>query len=124
MSDCKVVIFKKVKALLVENKKRMDVREKGDQSYHLFGKKEVIVGTKKVESMYFASVKIQKNFVSFYFFPMYTHKKIFTKLPKKLSKCLKGKSCFHIKENDPILFNEIRLILSKGREIYEKSGWI
>jgi len=44
--------------------------------------------------------------------------------PEKLKKCLKGKSCFHIKKYDQNLFREIELLLKKGMKIYQNDGWV
>jgi hypothetical protein len=102
----------------------LDVRKDNDREYHLYGKKKVLVGKKEVDGVYFASAVTQKNFVGFYFFPIYTHQKELGELPEKLSKCLKGKSCFHIKDTDAALFSEIESVLRKGCKVYEKSNWI
>jgi hypothetical protein len=74
--------------------------------------------------MYFASAAIQGSFAGFYFFPIYTHPKEFADMPENLRKCLKGKSCFHIKKLDNDLSKSIRSALKKGFVIYKKAGWV
>jgi hypothetical protein len=65
-----------------------------------------------------------KNHVGFYFFPNYTHPDEFEDTPDILRKCLKGKSCYHIKKDDDLLFEEIEKILEKGFNFYKDQDLI
>jgi len=120
----KPAIFSKVKALVEKYSENMDVRSDTDKNYGLYGKKTVTAYNKEVEGMYFASAVVNKNFIGFYFFPIYTHPQEFNKIPAELRKCLKGKSCFHIKGEDERLMKQIDSILNKGFKLYKKEGWI
>ena len=42
----------------------------------------------------------------------------------ELKKCLKGKSCFHIKKLTPELLEEIKAMIQKGVEVYLKADLI
>jgi hypothetical protein len=42
----------------------------------------------------------------------------------ELLKCLKGKSCFHIKKNDPVIMEQIKESLKIGYEMYKERGWL
>ena len=120
----KEAIFKKVRILVRKYSKNMDVRSDTDKNYGLYGKKTVTAYNKEVEGMYFASAVVNKNFIGFYFFPIYTHPQEFAKVPPTLKKCLKGKSCFHIKSEDAELLSQIDSILDQGQKLYKKEGWI
>ncbi len=55
-------------------------------------------------------------------FPTYTHKGKLSEMPEQLKKCLKGKSCFHIKKLDDELEVAIKNLVSEAIEIYKKDG--
>ncbi|MBD79592.1 MAG: hypothetical protein CL840_11800 [Crocinitomicaceae bacterium] len=117
-------LFEKVKAKIEPHAKNQDIRTDTDKAYHVYGTTTVVIGKKTTEGHYFASSMKNKNFVGFYFFPIYTHKEEFTaeEFPN-LMKTLKGKSCFHIKKDDPEVFDEMEKLLQKGVTLYEGLGW-
>jgi len=123
MDDIKLNIYNELVKILKPFGKKLDVRTDGKSKYELTGKKKFVIGKKEFDGMFFSSVIIQKNFVGFYYFPVYTHAHEFKDLPDNLKKCLKGKSCFHIKKPDKELFVSIKQLLKKGSEIYKKAGW-
>ena len=116
-------IFNQLKSMLSKYTAKLEIRGKSDTQYHLYGKKTVTAFNKEVDGIYFASASIQKNFVGFYFFPIYTHISEFDNTPEILRKCLKGKSCFHIKKHDDELYSQINNILDRGYKLYNKNGW-
>lgn len=120
----KEAIFIKVRKLVEKYSKNMDVRADTEKNYGLYGKKTVVPYKKEVEGIYFASAVVNKNFIGFYFFPIYTHPKEFSKIPPELKKCLKGKSCFHIKSEDEVVLSQIDAILDQGIKVYQKEGWL
>ena len=120
----KEAIFEKVRTLVEKYNRNMDVRSDTPTNYSLYGKKTVEAFNKEVDGMYYASVVINKNFIGFYFFPIYTHPEEFAKIPAELQKCLKGKSCFHIKVKDELLMSQIDSILDQGYQLYKKHEWI
>ena len=120
----KPAIFEKVRALVAKYSENMDVRSDTDKNYGLYGKKTVTAYNKEVDGMYFASAVVNKNFIGFYFFPIYTHPQAFGKVPPELKKCLKGKSCFHIKTEDEEVLSQIDAILDQGYRLYKREGWL
>ncbi len=66
---------------------------------HVCSKKPMEIAGKKRDEIYFASIIIQKGYVGFYFFPVYTDEGLKKELAPELLKCLKGKSCFHKKSS-------------------------
>ena len=117
-------IFKQLKSLLSSLVPPLSARTNTTSRYDLYGKKKVKLRNKEVDGMYFASAIVQKNYVGFYFFPIYTHPQDFSDVPEDVKKCLKGKSCFHIKKLDETLFKNFRSILKRGIDIYRRAGWI
>ncbi len=87
------------------------------------GTKEAMQGKQKVDGFYFGSIIPKPKDVRLYFFPIYTHPEEFSP-STELRKCLKGKSCFHIKKLSPELQEEIREMIIKGVKIYQSEGLI
>ena len=81
-------------------------------------------GKQQVDGIYFASVVPKPQDIRLYFFPIYTHVAEFEGLSDALRKCLKGKSCFHIKQLSPDLETEIGAMVAKGVAIYARDGLI
>jgi hypothetical protein len=79
---------------------------------------------RKRDELWFAAALIQKGYVGFYFMPVYTKQEIAAIFHPELLQCLKGKSCFHIKKDDPVLYRQISHALKLGYEVYKKRGWI
>ena len=95
-----------------------------ETSYHLYGTIPARVGKTDYDGIYFASAVIRTKYVALHFFPIYTHTSEFDKIDLDLRKCLKGKSCFHIKKDNENLYEEIKNLLDLGLKVYQKEGWI
>lgn len=89
----------------------------------LINHKPVEIFGKTRDALWFAAALIQKGYVGYYLMPIYGAE---GKLPIKpeLMKCLKGKSCFHIKKADPEMMKQIKESLKLGFDAYKKRGWI
>jgi hypothetical protein len=124
MTDSKQEIFDKIKGIMSSHSKRLVSRGETDKSYNLYGTKTVTVAGREYEGMYLASVILKKNFVGFYYFPIYGNPQMIEDIPPNLRKCLKGKTCFHITKYDKELFKSIDSTLKHGKEAYKKLGWI
>lgn len=113
-------IFTELKQILAPYAKRLDVRRNDEKVFEIFGNKTVQtnVSEEEVEGVYFASAKIQRSFVGFYFFPIYTHPEHFKHISNTLKGMLKGKTCFHIKKVDQGVFDELKGVIKKGEELY------
>ncbi|HEY4336318.1 MAG TPA: hypothetical protein VGM89_10480 [Puia sp.] len=86
--------------------------------------KPIVIDGRKKEELWLASALIQKGYVGFYYMPVYMNDGVRRKLDAGLLKCLKGKACFHIKKEDPVLFDQIEKALRLGVEDYQTKGWI
>lgn len=94
------------------------------EKFEVTGTKETMQGKQKVDGMYFATVLPKPKDVRFYFFPAYTHVKQLGELPENVKKCLKGKSCFYIKNLDDELENNLKDLVKKSIDLYKKDGLI
>lgn len=94
--------------------------------FELMGNKTVPYGSKKimVPGMYFSSVVLRKDMVSYYFFPIYMQQKEFIDLIPTLQKCLKGKSCFNFKKPEQVDKKELAALLKKGVQVWKKMGYM
>lgn len=100
-------------------KPRIDIQGK----YDLWLEKEVFAHGKKRSEQYFGGAIIQSSYVGFYFMPVYVDPTLKDDLAPDLVKCLKGKSCFHIKKIDGTMIEDIRHAMKVGMEFYKDKGW-
>lgn len=99
---------------------------KSDDEAHfdLWSVKDLVIDGRKRKEVYFAGLAIQKNYVGFYFMPVYANSEIKQVFAPELLKLLKGKSCFHIKKLDDQLKQQIESALKAGFEFYQQHGWV
>ncbi|MGB8191334.1 MAG: hypothetical protein WCF67_05410 [Chitinophagaceae bacterium] len=119
-------IFAELKKLLLPYLKKGTLVERGDQpgGYSLWVDKPAKVAEGKIQDVFFAGLLIQKGYVGFYFMPVYANPAMKSQMHPDLVKCLKGKSCFHIKKNNPELMLEVKEALKMGYEDFKKKGWV
>ena len=116
--------FKKLKKILEKYEGSLKLKFDRKEKYELWINKEVNIAGKTKKELFFAGLTLQKNYVSFYFMPIYVEPELKEKLEPELLKLLKGKSCFHIKSIDQELENKIFDALQKGYKLYEENEWI
>ncbi len=93
-------------------------------AYHLKSDIDIEIEGRKKKEMYFASLLIQKNYVGFYFMPVYIDTTIKNSLSPQLLSLLKGKSCFYIKKLDDQLKSDMVNALEIGLRMYKDYKWI
>ena len=113
-----------LKDLLKAHISPLKIRQETETFFEVAGTKERMQGKQKVDGYYFASVMPKPKDVRLYFFPIYTHSDSFSDIPPELRKCLKGKSCFHIKKLSPELEENIKDMISEGISLYVKDDLI
>lgn len=113
-----------LKLLLTKHTPPLRVRKDNDATFEVAGSKPAMQGKQMVDGYYFASVVPKPKDIRLYFFPIYTHEASFGDLSESLRKCLKGKSCFHIKKLSPELEEEIGKMIEKGAALYAADGLI
>lgn len=90
----------------------------------LVSQKPVVIDGRKKDELWFAAILVQKGYVGFYYMPVYTAPDMKKVFKPELLKCLKGKSCFHIKKQDPVIMTQIKESLKIGYAMYKERGWI
>jgi hypothetical protein len=56
--------------------------------------------------------------------PVYTNSEMMDLFPADLLKLLKGKACFHIRDDEQVLYNQIEKALKTGYKLYEQKKWV
>ncbi|QQS36667.1 MAG: hypothetical protein IPM56_01545 [Ignavibacteriales bacterium] len=110
--------------MLTANVPPLKVNKNSSLVFEVTGTKEVMQGKQKVPGFYFGSVVPKPKDVRLYFFPIYTNVNKFDKRSEELKKCLKGKSCFHIKKLSAELEIEIEKMIKLGVALYKKDNLI
>ncbi len=100
----------------------LQLRKSGPEGAEFAGTIPTLQGKAKVDGIYFASIVPKPKDIRLYFFPIYTHAEQYGDLPAPLRKCLKGKSCFHIKGLDEELTSAITDMVQKGVTQYQQDG--
>ena len=102
----------------------LQIRKHNENVFEVAGTKETMQGKQKVDGYYFGSVVPKPRDIRLYYFPIYTHVKKFEWISTELRKCLKGKSCFHIKKLENSLEKEIAEMIKVGYNIYQTENLI
>ena len=119
--------IKEIQSFLVEclkaHSSSFKIIKETEGHFEVHGTIEAMQGRKKVDGIYFASIILKPKDVRLYFFPIYTHVSEFEDLLSDgIKKCLKGKSCFHIKKLDSDLEHSFSALIAHGVKVYQSSG--
>ena len=117
-------ILKNVRALLKVYEPPLVAKKDTEKGYELWTTKEVSIGGRTYPDLFFAAATVQKNFVGFYYFPLYCNPELKAKLHRDLIKNLKGKTCFHLKKDEKDLYKHIESALKIAFTFYKKQKWV
>lgn len=115
-------IRSRLKSLLLQHQSVLKITTDSEDKFEVAGTIATMQGKKKVDGIYFATVMMKPKDVRFYFFPAYTHKEQLGELPEDLKKALKGKSCFHIKQMDDDMEEQLRDLIKRSVDCYQADG--
>lgn len=113
-------VFEQLKEILVPYSKNLELKVDNETEYFLNTKFIM----KNGKPMYFGSVKINKNYVSFHLMPVYVFPELLNDIPPELKKRMQGKSCFNFKETELMLFKELTELVDKGYALYLENGYL
>ena len=124
--ESKSNIFQQLKMVMEKHCPPLVVNKGSQHAFEVIGNIPTPYGSKKVmvPGMYFASIVIRKDAVTFYFFPTYMNEKEFKPLAPNTWKTLKGKTCFHFKKEEQVDEKELNALFKKGIEAFKKMNWI
>jgi hypothetical protein len=97
----------------------LQIKKNDAYVFEVAGTIEAMRGKQKVDAYYFGSIVPRSRDIRLYYFPIYTHAKKFEWISDELRKCLKGKSCFHIKKLTDSLEKELASMIKRGIELYQ-----
>ena len=112
-------VFEKLKAILKPYAKAMTIKQDTENAFYL----DAPYSEKWKKDLYFGSVHIKKNYVSFYFMPVYMHPDLLKNISPELKKQMQGKSCFNFKKIEKPLFEELRQLTKQGFERFMKENY-
>ena len=124
--ETRTLIFNKIKTCLGDFVPPLVVVTNSlDGSYEVIGNHPVPYGydKKMVPGMFFASIVHRKESVAFHFFPIYMNPGLLEFAPA-LNKFLKGKTCYHFKEESQVVETELKLLLEEGIKLWGKLQYI
>ena len=117
-------IFGATKPLLQAYQPPLVPKTDTERYFDLWSLKPVVIDGRKRKEVFFASLVIQKDYVGFYFMPIYAETDLKTVFKPELLRLLKGKSCFHIKKLDDELLRQIKAAVKIGHALYQERGWV
>ena len=117
-------VFAEVKALLAKFAPPFEPRSDAKGGYHLWSNKPAVAHGRKRDEIYFAGAVPQKGYVGFYYMPVYAEPDVKAMFKPELLSLLKGKSCFYVKQRDPVVMKQIKSALSDGLRLYNRNKWV
>jgi hypothetical protein len=121
---CPTLIFEILKPLLQAYQPPLVPKADNERYFDLWSPKPIMIEGRKKKEVFFAGLIIQKDYVGFYYMPIYAETDLKTVFKPELLRLLKGKSCFHVKKLDEELLRQIEAALRVGFESYQQRGWV
>ena len=112
------IVFEQLKQILKPYAPRLTVTADTSSAYSLDGP----YSEKWKKDLFFASVQIKKNYVSFYLMPVYMFPELLKDISPELKKHMQGKSCFNFKNIEPELFEELATLTRVGFKDFKKEA--
>ncbi|NNF16913.1 MAG: hypothetical protein HKN70_09195 [Gammaproteobacteria bacterium] len=113
-------VFAELKKILARYSSRL-VCDRDDDHGYLLNTAYVM---KNKKPLFFASVIINKNYVSYHLMPVYVYPELLEQLSVPLRQRMQGKSCFNFKVTDKKLFKELQDLTARGFERYQIDGYV
>ena len=111
-------VFEQLKSILEPFAPNLTVKTDSADTYYLDGP----YSEKWKKELFFGSVQVKKNYVSFYLMPIYMYPDLLKKISPELKKRMQGKSCFNFKKVETELFKELSTLTRKGYERFLKEN--
>lgn len=96
-------VFAELKKILKSQEANLLIGEDSNEDYVL----NTPFSPKYNKELFFGSVRVKKNYVSFQLMPVYMYPELLQGISDGLKKRMQGKSCFNFKTVDPVLFREL-----------------
>lgn len=113
-------VFNALKPLIVDYAGSMEVETDSEGIYRL-DTRHVMKNGKR---LFFASVVINRAYVSYHLMPVYVFPELLNEISPALKKRMHGKSCFNFTAPDPTLVAELTSLTQAGCEAYRRAGFV
>jgi len=106
------LVFESLKTILKPYAKKLTVKTDTDDTFYL----DAAYSEKWKKEIFFGSVQVKKNYVSFHLMPVYMYPDLLKNASPELKKRMQGKSCFNFKKVETPLFDELSQLAEQGFE--------
>jgi hypothetical protein len=113
-------VFAALKQILEPYEKDLQVLPYKPEYYCLVTRLAVHKG----KPVWFAAIRMGKNYVSYHFMPLYMNAAMQKRIPGELKKRMQGKACFNFSEVDPALFRQLAELTAAGFEGYRALKYV
>ena len=117
-------LFEELRELLEPYSSGLVVEQPEPGRFELWSTVDIALSGTRTRRPYFAGLIVQKSYVGFYYMPLYAENELSEVFDPELLSLLKGKSCFHVKELDDQLEQQIRKALKIGFKLYKERNWV
>ncbi|MBV8205895.1 MAG: hypothetical protein JO041_03810 [Acidobacteria bacterium] len=111
--------FAALKSILAKHSKGMRVVTDEPGHYAL----ETAAPAVRGKPVYFAGVQVRKNYVSFYFMPVYCSPELKAGISPELRKRMQGKACFNFTSPDTASMKELGPLVRTGARFFKDAEW-
>ena len=111
-------IFRQLRTILEPYASALTLRHDTPELFYLDG----TYSEKWGKQLFFASVQIRKNYVSYYLMPVYMFPELLDGISPELKKRMQGKSCFNFKKIEPALFQELQGLTRRGVDRFRQEN--
>lgn len=115
-----LLIFRELKKILQPYEEYLDCKSDLSGDYYLDTKHLM----KNNKQLFFGSVKINKNYVSYHLMPIYVNPDLLKNITENLKRRMQGKSCFNFKSIDKELLKELSSLTKAGYQYYKHEGLV
>jgi hypothetical protein len=110
------LVFEELKNILKPHAEKLTLKADTPDTYYIDGP----YSEKWRKQLFFSSVQIKKNYVSFYLMPVYMYPELLKDISPELKKHMQGKSCFNFKKVETDLFKELAELTRKSAEKFKE----
>ncbi len=113
-------VFAALKQILEPYEKHLHVLPYKPEYYCLVTRLAVHKG----KPVWFAAIRMGKNYVSYHFMPVYMNPAMQKRIPSGLKKRMQGKACFNFSKVDTGLFRQLADLAAAGFEGYRTLKYV
>ncbi len=106
------IVFEALKSTLKPYAGKLTVKTDTRDTFYL----DAAYSEKWKKEIFFGSVQVKKDYVSFYLMPVYMYPDLLKNISPELKKHMQGKSCFKFKKVEKPLFVELSQLTKRGFE--------